>query len=67
MTQSLRFNLSRFGRIFVQRQVRPLSMVVAEVLAKEPAQMSLIEHYDVIQTVPANGTGHAFNERTLPK
>ena len=59
--------LSRFGRIFVQRQVRPTGRVVAEVLAKDPAQVSLIEHDDVIQTIPANRTDHAFDERILPR
>jgi hypothetical protein len=29
--------------------------------------VSLIEHDDVIQTIPANGTDHAFDERILPR
>ena len=42
-------------------------MVVGEVLAKDAAQVSLIELDDVIQTIPANGTDHAFDERILPR
>jgi hypothetical protein len=37
-------------------------MVVVEVLAKDPAQVSLIEHDDVIQTLSANGNDHAFDK-----
>ena len=42
-------------------------MVVAEVFTKDPAQVSLIEHDDVIQTIPAYGTDHAFDEWILPR
>ena len=47
--------------------MRPARMVVAQVLAKDPAQVSLIEHDDVIQTISARGTDHAFNEWDLPR
>mgnify|MGYP000293653100 CR=1 FL=1 len=47
--------------------MRPASMVVTKVLAKDPSQVSLIEHDDVIQTVPTNGTYHAFGEWILPR
>jgi len=40
-------------------------MIVADVLAKDPAQVALIEHDDAIQTIPADGTDHAFDERTF--
>ena len=45
----------------------PTVMVVAEVFAKDPVQVSLIEHDDVVQTIPANGTNHAFHEWILPR
>jgi hypothetical protein len=42
--------------------MRPAAVVVAEVLPKDPAQVSLIEHDDVIQTLPAYGTDYAFDK-----
>mgnify|MGYP001819726022 CR=1 FL=1 len=42
-------------------------MVVTEIFTKDPAQVSLIEHDDVIQTIPANGTDQAFDEWVLPR
>jgi len=45
----------------------PTVTVVAAVFIKYPAQVSLIEHDNVIQTVPANGTDHAFDEWILPR
>jgi hypothetical protein len=41
-------------------------MVVAEVFAKDPAQVSLIEHDDVVQTIPAYGTDDTFDKWILP-
>ena len=42
-------------------------MVVVEVLAKNPAHVSRIEHDDVIQTIPAYGTDYAFDKWILPR
>jgi hypothetical protein len=42
--------------------MRSLGLVVAKVLAKDPAQAAPIEHYDVIRKIPANGVHHAFGE-----
>ena len=42
-------------------------MVIVEVLAKDPTQVPLIQYDDVIQTIPANGTDHAFDEWILPR
>jgi hypothetical protein len=42
-------------------------MVVAEILPRDPTQVPLIEHDDVIQTIPAYGTEHAFDEWILPR
>ena len=42
-------------------------MVVAEVFAKDPAQVSLIEHDDVVQTIPAYGTDDTFDKWILPR
>lgn len=41
-------------------------MVVAEVLAKDPAQVPLIQYGDVTQTIPPDGTDHASDGRCLP-
>ena len=57
------FNRSRFGRIFVRRQLRPAAIIAAEVLAKDPTQVLLFGHDYVIQTIPANGSDNAFDER----
>jgi hypothetical protein len=42
-------------------------MVAAEALAKDPANVSLIEHDNVIQAVQPDGADPAFDERILPK
>jgi hypothetical protein len=42
-------------------------MVIREVLAEDPALVSLIEHDDVIQTIPAYGTDNAFDKWSLPR
>lgn len=42
-------------------------MVIAEIFAKFPALVSLIENDEVIQTISADGTDHAFNERISPR
>jgi hypothetical protein len=42
-------------------------MVVAAVFTKDPAQVPLVEHYHVIQTIPPYGTDHAFDEWILPR
>ena len=42
-------------------------MVVAEVLAKDSAQVSLIQHDNLFQTVPSDGTDQAFDERIFPR
>jgi hypothetical protein len=65
--QVWRFNSARLGRIFAQRQMRPARMVVTEIFTKDPAQVLLIEHDDVIQTIPPYGTDHAFDEWILPR
>ena len=67
LSKHWRFDPSRFGGIFFQCQVSPTVTIVAAVFTKDPAQVSLIEHDDVIQTVPANGTDHAFDEWILPR
>ena len=47
--------------------MRPASMVATKVLAKDPSQVSLIEHDDVIQTIPAYGTDDTFDKWILPR
>ena len=42
-------------------------MVVAEVRAKDPAKVSLIEHDNVIRAVLPDRTDHAFDEGILPR
>jgi hypothetical protein len=36
--------------------MRPAGLVVDEVLPKNPAEVALVEHDHVIQTIPAYGT-----------
>jgi len=48
LSKHWRFNPSRFGGIFCQCQVSPTVTVVAAAFTKDPAQVPLIEHYDVV-------------------
>jgi hypothetical protein len=47
--------------------MRPAAVVVTELLPKDPAPVSLIEHDDVIQTIPTYGTDNAFDKWILPR
>jgi hypothetical protein len=47
--------------------MRPTDIVEAEILTKDPTQVSLIQHDHVINTVPAYGTDHAFDELVRPR
>ena len=42
-------------------------VIIVQVLAKDSAKVGLIEDNDMIQTIPTNGSDHAFNERILPR
>jgi len=53
-------------RIFVQRQVRPGSIKVAQEAPNDPSQVSFAEHDDVIEALPAEGPDYSLHIRGLP-
>ena len=56
----------RQARILVESEVCARGMVVAEVTAQTPAEVSLVEDDNVIEDFAANGAYHALDERVLP-
>ena len=54
------------GAILVERKMRACSMVVVDVARQDAAQMARIEDDEVIQTLAADGTDHAFDVSVLP-
>ena len=42
-------------------------MIIAEIFAKDPTQVPLIENNDVIQAIPTYGPDNAFGIRILPR
>jgi hypothetical protein len=55
------------GRIFVEREVRPRAMVVAEVAAQTAAEVLLVKDDDVLEKLAADGADHALGEGVLPR
>ena len=42
------------------------AVVVVDVRGEDAAQMALIDDYNVVETITANGADHAFDESVLP-
>jgi len=52
--------------VLAQRQVGACGMIVRNVLSQNAMQLSLAEDDDVVETLPADGSDHAFAVRILP-
>lgn len=61
-----RINSPRCRCIFLQRQVCPVLMIIAEIVSKHSAQMLLVQGDDVIQNVAPDAADYPFDERILP-
>ena len=61
-----RFGAPRCRRIAVQRQMRPGSVIIIEVVREYAVQMTFVQHDQVIQTFSAYGADHAFAVWILP-
>ena len=57
---------ARLGRVLVEREVRARGVVVAEVAAQAPAEVSLVQDDHVVEELTADRPDHAFGERILP-
>ena len=53
-------------RVFVERPVRPSSVVVARVREQSPAQMLLAADNDLVQAFATDGPNQALGETVLP-
>ena len=58
---------SRLGRVLVEGEVRARGMVVTEITAQTPTEVSLVEDNDVVEYVAADGANHALDEGVLPR
>ena len=53
-------------RIFVQREVRASSMIVADECLKVPEQAALVEHDHVVEALATDCANDPFDVGTLP-
>jgi len=60
------FNCARFRSILVQRPVRAVLMIIAEIIRESPPQVVLVEHDHVVQTFATDGADQPFDARILP-
>ena len=51
----------------LQREMRPVLMVVVDILAHQPFQMPLVQHDDVIEQVSPAVSNPAFRYTVLPR
>src|ERR1035441_8915989 len=54
------------GRPLLQREVRPILVVIANVFSHQPFQMPLVEHDYMIEQIPSAITNPAFCNTVLP-
>ena len=62
-----RFDGSGERTILFQRPVRTITMIIAQVVRENAAQVFFVENDDVIQAFPADGADQAFDHRILPR
>jgi len=57
---------ARLGRIFLEREMRPRAMVVAEVALQTTTEMSLTQDDHVVEKLATDGPDHSLGEGVLP-
>ena len=62
-----RLNLSGLGYLLLQPKMRPVAMVVVEVLVENPPQMLVVEDDHMIQAFPPDRPDRSFDVRILPR
>jgi hypothetical protein len=60
-------NWPRFGCIHVERPMDSPSMIILHVGSKNPAQMSLVQDDDIIETIATNTADEPLDIRRLPR
>jgi len=61
-----RLHLAPMGAVVVEGLMRARGVVVREVSAQQAAEVSFVEHDDVIETFPSNRPDDALSEGILP-
>ena len=61
-----RLHLSFEGRVAPQAQMRPVHMIVRQVIREDSAQVGLAEHYHVVEALSAYGPNQSLGVRILP-
>ena len=62
----IRFRDASSRRSFIQCQMRPVFMVIADILFQKSSQMTLVQHDDMIEQVPAAVANPALCNAILP-
>src|SRR5437879_4164976 len=57
---------ARIGSIFLKGEVRARAVVVAEIAAETPKEMSLVQDDHMVEELAADRADHALGERVLP-
>src|SRR5437879_12348072 len=57
---------ARLGSVFLKGEVRARAVVVAEIAAETPKEMSLVQDDHVGEELAADRADHALGERVLP-
>jgi hypothetical protein len=62
-----RLNWPRLWCVFVQSQVRSGPVIIVQKTLKMSMQAAFVEHDQVIQSLPADGSKYLIDMRTLPR
>ena len=54
------------GSLFLQRQMYPVVVIVAEILAQDSLEVPFAQHNHTIQTFPPDAADHSLGKRVLP-
>src|SRR4030095_17079552 len=53
--------------VLVQGEVYSGTVVVEEIVAQQPTQVGVVQHYDVVEALAAEGADEPFHVRMLPR
>ena len=62
-----RFNRLRFRAVLGQRPMRAVTMIIAQIVGENAAQVVLVQLDDVVQAFPADGADQSFDHGILPR
>ena len=61
-----RLNRPRVRAVLGQRPVEAVTIIIAQIVGENAAQVILVQHNDVVQAFPADGANQSFDHWVLP-